>query len=146
MESTVTWSGAMAFDAEVDDHHFAIDAAPEHGGEDKGPRPKGLALTALAGCTAMDVISILGKMRVTPTTFSVQALTDLTMEHPRVFDGVTLVYRFEGEDLPPTRLKRAIELSQERYCGVSAMLQKATSICYQLWINGEQVDLEPLAA
>jgi len=139
MQSTVTWSGGMAFDTELDGFHFAIDADAEFGGHDKGPRPKGLALSSLAGCTGMDVISILGKMRIVPASFSVEARTELTDEHPRVFREVTLVYRFEGESLPLDRLTRAISLSQDRYCGVSAMLSKATTIRWELWVNGEQV-------
>jgi len=140
MDSTVTWKGEMAFDAEVEGFGFVIDAAPEHGGKDLGPTPKPLALTSLAGCTAMDVISILGKMRVQPRTFSVEARSELTEEHPKVFSGVTVAYRFEGDDLPLSRLVRAIELSQDRYCGVSAMLRQATSIDWELHVNGEVID------
>ncbi len=146
MQSTVTWTGEMAFDTEIDGFHFTIDAAPEFGGRDTGPRPKGLVLSALAGCTGMDVVSILAKMRIVPTSFSVEARTELTDEHPRVFRDVTLVYRFEGDDLPVDRLVRAITLSQDRYCGVTAMLTKATQIGWELWLNGEVVREEGQAA
>jgi putative redox protein len=79
------WLGNMAFEAEVNGHTLVLDAIPEVGGENRGPRPKPLMLAALAGCTAMDVISILKKMRVPVEKFNVRAQGDLTDEHPKHF-------------------------------------------------------------
>lgn len=139
MDSTVTWNEGMAFKVDVDGFEMTIDAAPQHGGTGKGPTPKPLMLTALAGCTAMDVIAILGKMRITPSAFSVSADTELTEQHPKVFKEVVLTYRFEGEDLAIDRLKRAVELSETRYCGVNAMVSKATTVRTVVFYNGEQI-------
>jgi len=144
MDSTVTWKNGMAFDAQVEGLHFTIDASEEHGGQGLGPKPKPLALTSLAGCTAMDVISILTKMRVKPTAFSVSAESDLTEDHPKIFAGITVTFDFEGDNLPEAKLRRAVELSQDRYCGVAVMLGKATTIQSVIRVNG-QVLAEPVA-
>jgi putative redox protein len=134
LTSTVTLQTEMHFAAELDGHDFAIDADPQVGGQDLGPRPKGLMLTALAGCTAMDVVSILRKMRVTPTAFNVEANAQVTDEHPRVFSHIHLTYRFQG-DVPRDKAQKAIELSQERYCGVSAMLKQVVPIDWEIVIE-----------
>lgn len=120
---------------ELDGHEVPIDAAEQFGGQDKGPKPKGLTLTALAGCTAMDVISILRKMKVEPDDFSVEAEADVSDEHPMVFKTIKLVYRLKGKDLPREKVEKAVNLSQERYCGVSAMLQKAAPVTYEIIIE-----------
>lgn len=125
----------MHFMGELDGHEVPIDAAEQFGGQDKGPKPKGLTLTALAGCTAMDVISILRKMKVEPDDFSVEAEADVSDEHPMVFKTIKLVYRLKGKDLPREKVEKAVNLSQERYCGVSAMLQKAAPVTYEIIIE-----------
>ncbi len=139
MQSSVTWTRDMAFEADADGHRLLLDAAPEHGGQDTGPRPKPLVLTALSGCTAMDVISILRKMREEPASFAVEARSELTEEHPKVFAGITLVYRLEG-DLAPSKVLKAVKLSLERYCGVTAMLLASTTIDHEIWLNGESLE------
>ncbi len=128
MKSSVTLQEGMAFEGELDGHTFLIDAYEDAGGKDKGPRPKGLTLTSLCGCTAMDVISILRKMKAEPEEFRVEADTDLTDEHPKVFKGITLTYYFKGGDVTREKAEKAVSLSEERYCGVSAMLRKAVPI------------------
>ena len=142
MNSTVTWKNGMAFDVEVDGFSFMVDADPKFGGQGLGPTPKPLALSALAGCTAMDVVSILTKMKVELKSFSVDADTTLTSEHPKTFDGIVLKYEFEGDDLPEKKLRRAVELSTTRYCGVNAMLLKATTVTPELWVNGVKLPEE----
>ncbi len=135
MKSKVTLRNQMHFMGELDGHEVPIDAAEQFGGQDKGPKPKGLTLTALAGCTAMDVISILRKMKVEPDDFSVEAEADVSDEHPMVFKTIKLVYRLKGKDLPREKVEKAVNLSQERYCGVSAMLQKAAPVTYEIIIE-----------
>lgn len=144
MESKVVWKDGMAFEAQLEGFSFGIDADPEFGGQGFGPKPKGLVLTALCGCTAMDVISILTKMRVPVKSFSVDASTELAETHPKVFGEVVVNYRFEGDDLPEAKLRRAVELSTTTYCAVNAMLGKATTIRHALWVNGELLDEEPV--
>ena len=128
----VKWSGDMAFDASVDGHSIMLDAKAEHGGQNKGPRPKQLMLVALAGCTAMDVVSILKKMRIEPEDFNITVEGELTEEHPKHFTAMHIIYEFKGEGLPPDKLQRAIELSQDKYCGVSAVYKKVLDLTYEI--------------
>ncbi|MFO8086579.1 MAG: OsmC family protein [Bacteroidales bacterium] len=129
------WMEKMAFEADVNGHKFAIDAGEKVGGEDRGPRPKPLMMVALAGCTAMDVISILKKMRVKPAYFNVEAFVNPTDEHPKHYDAVHLKYTFKGNDLPEDKINKAVKLSQDRYCGVSHMLKKAAKFTHEIVIE-----------
>lgn len=124
----------MAFEAEVSGFKLMLDADSAVGGQNAGPRPKPLTLVSLAGCTGMDVISILGKMRVVPDYFNVSVEGELSEEHPKTFIKIHLVYEFKGKDLPIEKLQKAIDLSQDRYCGVSAMLRKASELTYEIKI------------
>jgi putative redox protein len=134
-DSTVLrWKSGMAFEAEVDGYKIMVDAVPESGGQNMGPRPKPLIMASLAGCTAMDVISILNKMRVEVDDFSINTEGDLTEEHPKHFTSIHLIYTFKGKDLPLDKLQKAISLSEERYCGVWATLRKAMTITYEIKI------------
>ncbi len=126
------WLGNMKFNSLVNGHNIVIDALPEVGGEDSGPRPKELMLTALAGCTAMDVISILKKMKVTPDSFQVKIEANLTEEHPKHYDKLHLIYEFKGNDLPLDKLEKAVNLSQEKYCGVSFMYKKIMELSHEI--------------
>lgn len=129
------WLGDMKFDSEVNGHHVIIDALPEVGGSDEGPRPKNLMLTALAGCTGMDVVSILKKMRVEVESFHIEISAEETEEHPKHFTSMHIVYRFGGKDLPLDKLEKAVELSQDRYCGVSFMYRKAMEVTHEIVID-----------
>jgi putative redox protein len=125
----------MAFEAEVNDFKIKLDADEKVGGKNSGPRPKALSLVSLGGCTGMDVVSILAKMRVVPETFDVEVTGELTEEHPKYYDKIHLVYSFTGKDLPYAKLEKAINLSQERYCGVNAMLSKAAEVTYEIRVD-----------
>jgi putative redox protein len=131
----VKWAGDMAFEAAIGEHTLIFDAWPEAGGHNTGPRPKPLLMASLAGCTGMDVVSILRKMKVAISGFNIQAEGTLTEEHPKHFTAIHLVYEFSGPDIPLDKVKHAIELSQEKYCGVSATLKKALSVTYEIRIN-----------
>ena len=133
-EVNVTWMEKMAFEAEINGHKIVIDAAEKVGGENRGPRPKPFMLAALAGCTGMDVVSILKKMRVEPDYFNVKVEGDLTEEHPKQFYKMNVIYEFKGKDLPMEKLKKAVSLSEERYCGVSAMYKKAIELTSEIRI------------
>ena len=132
---TTTWKEKMQFDALVSNHHVIMDAVSDVGGEDKGPRPKELMLASLAGCTGMDVVSILQKMRVELEAFDIDIEADITEEHPKHYTKMHLIYKFKGKDLDPEKLKKAVELSQERYCGVSAAYRKAMELSYEIKIE-----------
>ncbi len=130
----VNWQKAMSFIAEVDGFKINLDTSEEHGGNGSGPRPKPLMMVALAGCTGMDVVSILAKMRIELNSFSIKVEGDLTEEHPKHFTDMHIIYEFTGKNLPYDKLQKAIELSQERYCGVSASYRKAMKISYEIKI------------
>jgi putative redox protein len=135
MRSSVALRDGMHFVGELEGFEVPIDADPVVGGKDRGPRPKGLLLTSLAGCTAMDVISILRKMRIAPESFTVETEAELTVDHPKVFKSVRIVYRLRGKDIPREKVEKAVELSLERYCGVVAMLSKAAPISHEIVIE-----------
>ena len=136
MKHTVktSWLGNMKFDALVSGHHVTMDALPEVGGNNEGPRPKELMLASLAGCTGMDVVSILKKMRVEPEQFDIEVDAPLSEEHPKHYTSMHITYIFRGQDLDMEKLKKAIDLSQERYCGVSAAYRKGMEITYEIRI------------
>lgn len=128
-----TWIDGMAFESELNGHKLVIDAAPEVGGEDRGPRPKPLLMLALAGCTGMDVIYILRKMKQDPTWFNIKVEGDITEEHPKHYSHMRLVYQFkESDGLDTKKVQRAVTLSQEQYCGVSAQLAKSAQIDHRI--------------
>ena len=128
------WQGNMKFDAVVSGHHVIMDALPVGGGNNEGARPKELMLSALAGCTGMDVISILKKMRIEPEYFNVKVEAEMTEEHPKHYTSMHITYEFKGENLEIEKLQKAIDLSQERYCGVSFMYRKAMKITNEIKI------------
>lgn len=134
-EVTTTWKGNMLFDAEVSGHHILLDALPAVGGEDKGARPKELMMAALAGCTGMDVVSILKKMRVEFTGLNIRVESEMTEEHPKHYRKMHIIYEFTGDNLSEEQLRKAIELSQDRYCGVSFMYRKAMEVTYEIVIK-----------
>ena len=128
------WTGDMAFEARVDEHRIILDAKAEHGGKNQGPRPKPLMMVALAGCTAMDVASLLKKMRVEVEDFNTIVEGELTEEHPKHYTSMHIIYEFKGKDLPMDKLQRAVELSQDKYCGVSAVYRKVMDLTYEIRI------------
>jgi len=125
----------MAFEAEVNGFKITIDADEAVGGENRGPRPKALTLVSLAGCTSMDVISILRKMRVEPEHFNVEVEGELTEEHPKYYHKIHVKYIFRGKDLPEDKIKKAVNLSEDRYCGVSELLRKGAEITSEIVIE-----------
>ena len=129
LEATVELLEGMAFQATpASGHSLVIDAAPELGGQERGPRPLELVLLGLGGCTAMDVISILRKMRQEVAGYQVRLHADRAADHPRVFTAVTVEHVIHGRDLKEEMVRRAIELSATRYCPASAMLSKTVAI------------------
>lgn len=126
-----TWVNKMAFDSQIDKHTIRIDA-PEPLGDDSGASPKKMLLTALAGCTGIDVVSLLNKMKVSITNFEMDVEADLTDEHPKVYSEIRLTYRFYGKDLNKKKIEKAVTLSKDKYCGVSEMLKKNCPIIYAI--------------
>jgi putative redox protein len=130
----IQWKENMTFKASVNGHELMLDLSAESGGKDKGPRPKPLLLVALAGCSGMDVVSILKKMKIEPDYFNIRADGNVTEDHPKHFTNIHLIYEFKGKNLPLEKLKRAVDLSQDTYCGVSETLKKALTITSEIRI------------
>ncbi len=124
----MSWTDKVAFETNMDGHKVITDATKDVGGSDLGPRPKKLMLTSLAGCTGIDVIMILKKMKVEPEAFNVIVEGELTEEHPRYYHKIKVIYKFKGKNLPKDKLEKAVKLSEEKYCGVSAVYKKAVDM------------------
>jgi putative redox protein len=131
----MSWTDKADFEADMDGHKVVIDATKEVGGSDLGPRPKKLMLTALAGCTGVDVIMILKKMKVEPEAFNVIVEGELTDEHPKHYNKMKVIYKFKGKNLPKDKLEKAVNLSQEKYCGVSEVYRKALELTSEIQIE-----------
>ncbi|MBN2165768.1 MAG: OsmC family protein [Marinilabiliaceae bacterium] len=130
----VKWSGNMAFETDIEGHKLIMDADKASGGEDKGYRPKRLQLASLGGCSGMDVVSVLKKMRVEVDDFEMIIEGDLTEEHPKYFRSIHVDYIFKGKDLSYDKLEKAVILSQDKYCGVSALFKLAIPVTYSIKI------------
>ena len=132
---TTVWMDEMAFEATVNGHKIILDAEENVGGLDRGPRPKPLMQVSLAGCTAMDVISILKKMRVEVEDFRVHVDGELTEEHPKHYSKMHIIYEFTGKDLPMPKIEKAVTLSHDRYCGVSYLYRKIMDLTYEIVVH-----------
>jgi len=139
MDATLRWEHGMRFAgvAAESGGTITMDARPEHGGTGQGPSPMETLLLALAGCTGMDVVSVLGKMRAPLAGLEIRVSGDRREEHPRIFTRIRLEYIFRGTDLKPEQAGRAVELSQEKYCSVSAMLRASAELTYTWRITAE---------
>ncbi len=133
----MSWLEGLAFETEVSGEKIIIDAVEKVGGNNRGPQPKPLMLVALAGCTGMDVISILNKMRVEIKKFNVRVEGDLTEEHPKHFTKMNIIYEFAGKNLQISKLEKAVNLSQDRYCGVSYNYRNAFELTYEIKVIDE---------
>ena len=132
---TTVWMDEMAFEASVNGHKIILDAEANVGGLDRGPRPKPLMQVSLAGCTAMDVISILKKMRVEVEDFRVHVDGELTEEHPKHYSKMHIIYEFTGKNLPMAKIEKAVNLSQDRYCGVSYLYKKVMELTHEIIVH-----------
>ncbi|MFM7174639.1 MAG: OsmC family protein [Caldilinea sp.] len=129
MNAQVTWQGGMQFEGTADSGHtLVLDASQEVGGADRGFRPMELMAVSLAGCTAMDVISILRKKRQAVTSFEVKVSTQGASGHPHVFTAIELTYVVRGKGIDPAAVERAMQLSADTYCPAQAMLRQAAPI------------------
>lgn len=122
------YSGMLFYSKTLSGHDLIIDAEPSFGGKDAGLRPKELLLYSLMGCTGMDVVSLLKKMKVIDNleSFRMEVDYEQSQEHPKVYTKLHLkyIFKFKGEP-PKEQVEKAVGLSQDKYCGVSAMLKNA---------------------
>ena len=130
------WLENMSFESEINGHKIIIDAKEEVGGQDRGPRPKTFMLAALGGCTSMDVVSILKKMRIELKSLNVIVEGELSEDHPKRFLKMHVIYEVEGDDLPMDKIEKAVTLSEEKYCGVSAVYKEVIEITSEIRIKG----------
>jgi putative redox protein len=129
MDANVKWNGRMSFTGTADTgFELNLDAHPDVGGDNAGFRPLELMAISLAGCTGMDVISILRKKRQEITGFDVRVHADQADSHPHVFTHIVVKYLVRGKDVSPQAVERAIELSATRYCPAQAMLEASVEI------------------
>ena len=148
MEIHAKHAGGMTFPGPGREQPLGGDEQrPTVGGDDAGARPMELLLMGLAGCTGMDVISILRKKRVAVEGFEIRAHGDRREEHPKAFTNIEIEYIFIGCDLPRHHLERAVELSQEKYCGAAATLRAAATISHRITIREpEEAETEQVRA
>lgn len=129
MKTTTKWIKDEEFESEHEGNRIKVD-----GNKKNGHGPKALLLSGLAGCTGIDVISILNKMKVDFSDFSIEVETEQTEEHPKVFKDIQITYRLKTTAENLEKVKKAIDLSLDKYCGVSAMLKKNSAIGYTVQI------------
>ncbi len=129
MDTKIEWQDGLHFTGtSPSGFKLEMDGGASAGGQNKGPRPLELMAFSLIGCTGMDVISILQKMRQDVTNFEVNFHADQAEEHPHVYTAVQLEYVLYGRNLKPALVEKAINLSVERYCPAQAMLRQAVPI------------------
>lgn len=132
---STTFTGGMAFNAEIGDHNVLMDATPVDGGIDSGPGPKKLMLTSLAGCTGIDIVSILNKMKVIFSDFTMDVEASLTAEHPRIYDKVKIIYKIRLAVTDRPKMEKAVHLSEDKYCGVMAMFRHFAKVTTEItWL------------
>jgi len=122
----------MLFESKAPEGSVMIDADEQVGGQGKGLRPKAMMLTALAGCTAMDVASLLKKMRAEVDDFKIEVEANLTDEHPKYYDKVHVTYRFYGSDFKKDKIEKSVSLSVDRYCGVIEMFRQFSEVTTEI--------------
>jgi putative redox protein len=147
MKVTVNWQGKKRFEAIGESNHpVVMDAKREIGGDDQGPRPMELLLMGLGGCTGIDIVMILEKMRLTVDSFRIEVDGIRREEYPQKFTGITMKYVLKGPDLTREKVERAIRLSEQKYCSASASLNADIRTVFEL--NGqlhemsEKVDID----
>lgn len=128
------WKGDIAFETEINGHKLVMDAPVVGGGSNLGPSPKKLLLAALSGCTGMDVVSILKKMRVEIDNCSIEVQGDVADQDPKYYLKMHVIYEFTGKNLPIEKLQKAVKMSEDTYCGVGALYRKAIEVTSEIKI------------
>ena len=127
---TTTWKNKMLLESDN-----PLGSGPDFGGSNQGLSPKALMLSSLGGCTGLDVLSLLKKIRVEIEDFKVIVNGELTEEHPKYYDKVSIDYYFTGTDLNEEKIKKVVSLSEERYCGVIKMFRAFAEVTIAIHIN-----------
>jgi len=138
-EIDVQWMGKMQFNALVNGHTVVMDGPEKVGGEDNGPIPKPFVLTALAGCTGMDIAAILRKAQKEVNDFEMKVTGEISKTVPIQYTSIHINYDFKGAEENKEAALNAVTDSQEKYCGVSSMLKKALPVTWEVNYNGVQI-------
>jgi putative redox protein len=130
-QAEVKWIDGLRFvGTGYTNHAIVIDGPSDSGGGDSGLRPGEMVMMALAACTGIDVVSLLKKMRVAFDGFEIGVTAETAEEHPQYFKKISVEYRVRGRNIPEDKLQRAIDLSRETYCSVSAQLRPGAEMIY----------------
>jgi putative redox protein len=136
VKARVTWAGDMTFVAESGSGHaLVLDASPDVDGRDLGFRPMEMLLAGTGGCTAIDVMLILRKMRQEVTDCVVELEADRAETDPKVFTAIRMRYVVTGRGLDPAKVERAVRLSAETYCSATAMMAKTAAVTHEVEIR-----------
>lgn len=138
-EIETQWMGKMQFNTLVNGHTIIMDAPERVGGEDHGPIPKPFVLTALSGCTGMDIVAILRKAQKEIKELNIKVTGELSKQAPIEYVAMHVTYDFAGDDCNKDTALDAVTTSQEKYCGVSHMLKKAIPVTWEVNYNGVQL-------
>lgn len=134
MEAKLIWVEKMLFEAQNRTLVTALDAMPDHGGSDEAPTPKELVLNAMMGCTAMDVVSMLKKMRQNVKSYHLEISAEKTTDHPTHFKTAIIKHFLQGE-IAPDKIMKSVEASMTKYCGVNYMISKTCDISYEVFLE-----------
>lgn len=134
---TTVWKENMVFESDNPSEETLFMDAPDEGIENKGLRPKALMLSSLAGCSGLDVVSLLKKMRAEVEDFKMVVHGELTEEHPRYYHKVVVEYHFYGNDLQEDKINKAVKLSVDQYCGVMEMFRQFAKVTTEVYLHGE---------
>ncbi len=133
---TTIWNENMLLESDnPSGHKILLETTPDFGGTGKGLSPKALMLSSLSGCTALDVLSLLKKMRVTIDSFEVVITAEMTDEHPKYYNKVLVEYFFTGKELNKEKINKAVNLSVEKYCGVFEMFRQFADVSTKITIE-----------
>lgn len=140
MPVTATWREKMEFEVDFPEgESLVLTSVPLRQRPGKGPPPMQTLLASLVGCTGMDVVMILTKMRKEPEALRIEVDAARQDEEPRVYTHMTLTYHIDGAAVDADAARRAVDLSQNKYCSVSAMLKPAVALDYRIMLNGEEL-------
>ena len=132
---TTVWKENMVFESDNPSGETLFMDAPDEGIENKGLRPKALMLSSLAGCSGLDVVSLLKKMRAEVNDFKMVVHGELTEEHPRYYHKVIIEYHFYGNDLQEDKINKAVKLSVDQYCGVMEMFRQFAKVTTEVYLH-----------
>ena len=134
-EIETQWMGKMQFNALVNGHTVVMDALEKAGGEDNGPIPKPFVLSALSGCTGMDVIAILKRSNHQVQDFNMKVTGEISKQAPIEYVAIHIVYEIKGNEYSKQAALDAVMASQEKYCGISHMLKKIIPVTWDVTYN-----------